>query len=405
MNKSKVDFIADLLSEKRLDASDKEKLFQLAFKELRNLETTDEDLRKKVEALEEKINGEGNGRTKSLKKENENYHNPQKVLGWLQLFTQNDSDIKFSTHLWDDLGRYETINEFFSKINENWKYHKFSILPNYNHNLYYEKVYPFLFQRDLTRLEKDPNEKKEFGWGRGDQLIKIGWQYPNIIKEWCANHFDEKTNKKTPFEMEVPNNVLPSRKIHGIPIKYFEDVVEVFKKEIEFRDNDLYYRIKRLVKKRLSEFNIDENALKSLKGHSFFTNTEYVEKSIDRILYHISKRTENPEVKIYGSITMDKNYFVLEIVHKGSFSDKLLNNNKIQLNKDSGDMLYILRRTLQSLCDYAIESRFREIESGELVSYRIHYLYNGVEEQNWQPFKEKMDKGAEGFKHILNFPL
>ena len=57
MKHSKVDFIADLLHDKRVSSSNKERLFLLAQKELRDMSITDHEILDKLQKLEDHVYG------------------------------------------------------------------------------------------------------------------------------------------------------------------------------------------------------------------------------------------------------------------------------------------------------------------------------------------------------------
>ncbi len=355
---------------------------------------TEEEIEKRLEKV---MDPELELKNKQIKKK---YHNPEKVLEWLKLFTLGYSSIKFSTHIWDEKDLFPTYNNFIEKVNNEFTDKRFSLLQNYSANLYWEKLYPFLFQQKLTSLEQ--SGKKAFGWGQ--HQIKIGWQYPGIIKEWCAENYDEKgIHSQHPFSMEIPDDLKPSVTIHGKTIKTFEDAANLFKKEIEFRDNDLYIGVKIAVKKEVGNFIVDEELLNSLRGCSFYTNTEYILKAVTRILRMIRSRPESQKIQITCHYDESLKEYQLEITHINSFSDKELSHPKIALSEDSGDLIF-LRTILQSLCDFSIESRFKDSQ-GEFTSCRIDYLYKGVDENKWKPKINFINETPQGFKFLLKFPV
>jgi len=398
-NTNKLSFVNNLLDysvKKKVDHKTRERLFSLIGREVENSSMSKEEVEK---IIDEKIAGlvKKDGPSKITKRDK--IHNPEKVVNWLKLFTKEESHIKYSTHLWDD-NKYSSYELFITGLMKEYKEERLKDLENYNYNLFWEKIYPFLFQNKLTAIQI--SGEKPYGWGR--HKIKIGWQFPDVLKEWCSLFFDNKSvGGKKPMEIELPQELLPETRINGKTIKYFEDVVNLFKEEIEFRNNNLYIEVMTLVKQELSLFKINSEELETLKGRSFYTNTEYVIKAISRILKLIKSYPENNQVSIKAFTTMDEKNLILEIFQLNSFSLKELNHPKIKLEDNSGD-LSILRTTLWSLCDFSIESRFRD-EKNNIVSALIEYLYEGVDENNRQPRITIIDKVADGFKYILKFPL
>jgi hypothetical protein len=422
MSKTKYDFIKELLEDKKINQNHRERILELASREIRLEGALEERVQKIEEIIFKKENEENNSElfepyelsneeVSSFKENqkaeifykhsiNEKNHNPRKVVEWLKLFTLHNSSLKYSTHFWDESGLFSEFDDFVKRLDEELVKYKIYELQKYNSNLYWNKLYPFLFQKELTSIEKEG--KRKYGWGQ--HKIGIGWQYPEQIKFWCAEHFDHKVNERyLPFSMELPIDLRPTKPISGKTIVSFEDVVNLFKKEIEFRDNDLYFGVKALVKKELPDYDINLTELENLKGCSFYTNTEYVIKAINRIFWMIKSRSESNRVQITCNFKKDTHEYDFQIIHLNSFSDKELNHPKLLLIENSGD-LYILRRTLQSLCDFSITSRFKD-KNNNLINANIEYLYNGVQQNNWEPKIEKITESIDGFRFNMKFPV
>src|SRR5690554_1549381 len=325
----------------------------------------------------------------------EKFHDRKKVNNWLKYFTRDNTAIKFSTHIWDE-DLYGTYEDYIGKLNDEYQKYDFHSLQKYSPDLYWNKINPFLFQKKLTSLEI--SGKKAFGWGR--YKIGIGWQYPFIVKEFCQKNFDnQNVHGKKPHTLEIPPDLIPNN-IPGKTIKTFENVIDLFKPEIEFRDNQLWVGIKTALKKTLPNHSIDNVSLEKLKGCSFYTNTEYVLKAISRIFNMVKSRSNSKDIKISCFLDLETNQYILEIVHLNSYSDMNINHPKLLAEKN-GD-ISILRTTLLSLCDFSIESRFKN-ENGDDIDARIEYLYDNVNSNNWQPKIEILNQSSEGFKFILKF--
>jgi hypothetical protein len=422
MANDKYNFIKELLGDKKINQNQRERILELASREI-GLEGKLEDRVNKIEEVlfnkeieenilelidtHELINEKAESFNKKLKPEksyknikNEKKHNPKKVVEWLKLFTLDNSTIKYSTHIWDEVGLFSEFEDFVKRLDDELVKYRIYELQKYNPNLYWNKLYPFLFQKELTELQR--NGKTSYGWGQ--YSVGIGWQYPEVLKNWCIEHYDNKgAEAKLPFSMEIPIEFRPIKPIAGKTIVSFEDVVNLFKREIEFRDNDLFIAVKGAIRKELNEYNININELEKLKGCSFYTNTEYVIKAIIRIFWMIKSRPESNRVQITCNYNKDSHEYDLQIIHINSFSDKELSHPKLLLSEDSGD-LYILRTTLQSLCDFSITSRFKD-QNNNLVNACIEYLYNGVQQNNWEPKIEKITESIDGFKFNLKFPV
>jgi hypothetical protein len=310
-------------------------------------------------------------------------HSPKTIVWYLQKFTENTT-IKFTTHFWDSLDKqFKSYKNFIESLNEEFQYYKFYKLPQYNSDLYFNLIFPFLFQ-NKTMKTKNGKEKK-FEWGT--YKLKIGWQFPpNLLNQWCENN-----PNKTPYSMEVPKNLLPESKIDGKQLLYFEDFVEIFKKEIEFRRNDLYYAIKKLTREVDPNFDFDFELI-DLKGLSFYTQTSKIKSAIRKILRNCSKDMSN-KIIISGKYDEIGKTVIIEIIHKNSYSDLPIDSNKLNL-KNQGQLNEI-KKDLWSLCDWSIESRFRE--NNNYKFYRFNYLNSDT-----KPYRKEIDQ-TEGFKHILKF--
>jgi len=437
MANNKYDFIKELLAKKDLSPEKRERILDLASKEFSIEGTLEERIRK----LEEKVNGSPNpidlllgeakrvsiesflteqkfksngkedvmaGVANEVSNNNEvkgelskpishkkKHHDPSKVNKWLKYFTINNTAIKFSTHVWDD-DLYNTYQDFIELLNDERIKYDFHSLQYYNPDLYWDKIYPFLFQNKSTSLEI--TGKKVFGWGR--YKIPIGWQYPSTVRDFCLINFDNKKRKSNaPQTMNLPAELIPQH-VPGRTIKTFEDVIDLFKPEIEFRDNQLWVGIKTALHEVLPGHNINNSLLNKLKGCSFYTNTEYVLKAIKRIFRMIKSRSVSKDLQINCTHDSIRNKYILEILHLDSYCEKHINHDKL-ISNDKGD-LSILKTTLLSLCDFAIESRFKN-ENGDNIYARIDYLYENVDSNQWKPQVTTIDYNPNGFKYILEF--
>jgi|GEM_PF-2147696 len=354
------------------------------------------DVIEEPEVVYPPISGRNKLNSSKIRKRDE--HQPKKIVEWLNLFHQ-ESAIKYSTHLWDDKKLFPTYRDFIKQIQQEFKEYNFYDMPKYNSNLYYEKIYPFLFQYQLTSIEGSGDKK--YSWGR--YKIKIGWQYPKTVQNWCVENYDKPViqNKTTPFEMPIPGDLKPDNPIDGKTIQFFENVIEVFKKEIEFRDNDLYKVFRFLTAKYGRYLDVDQNDIKKLKGVSFYTNTEHIEMALENIFQMIKERATEDSKKVKIRCKKNENSYELEIVHLHSFSLKDLDHPKLQIPENYGSMAG-LRNKFRSLCHFSIQSKFRN-KSGVLGDYEIAYLYDGVKKENWKPKITPLDEEAVGFVYKMIF--
>lgn len=328
-----------------------------------------------------------------------NYHKPAEVSRFLMKFS-SDERLKYTTHIWDSsiLPDYDDFVKQYQEVVLNdpiWK-----ILYDCNKSLRY-LIYNYLFFDGKSKKGKEKDNDNHY-WSKYN--LQVGLCYPpNIIKEWL-----EKNPGKQFFDMPLseykddifyqPNkeSTTPLRIQGEIPV-YFNEVVTAFKHAIEFRDSDLYTMVRRVFS--LPDIKIDTKSLKALKGVSFYTDTQKVEYALKNIANNISNRKEkSTRVSIH---MIDKpDCYELHIIHKDSFSMSSLGDKKLML-KTKGQMFYI-KKSLQSLCDFYVISRFTDHETNSEVDARIDYLY--TENADATPKITKLESGSsEGFEYVLRF--
>lgn len=348
--------------------------------------------------------------TKGLRSSNENevLHNPDFVVNRLKQFT-SDPIMKWTTHFWDiptetdtDVYSLRGIADHFAAVNS--RFDEFVALQKYNNSLWWKVIYPFIFQK---KPSKKGSKEIPFKWGEYD--LKIGWQYPGIVKDWTIANYDQKPSatKKVPFEMPLPSELITNaanqkyRELFGKEIRYFGDAIQMFKREIEFREDtkDLYYEVKALARQELAEFNV--KGLETLKHFFFFTYTAQVLKAMRRIFRMIQSRTEQRDIIIECKKLTEPRLIELKIIHKNSLSHR--NSDDPKITNPSGDLLEVIKNLI-SICDFEIESSFDD------GIFRIKYLSpdTGVKKLNnlyhLRPLKQSLDS-IHGFTYVLKFPI
>jgi len=322
--------------------------------------------------------------TENIVEVEENHiHDPRFVVSILEKFTE-ETHLKYCTHFWDSDERYSNYQIFKGFILDDVRRYSFRLLPRYNSDLYWKIIYPFIIQ-DHDNSKKS-GKKFEYGWGR--HKLKVGYHYPGLVEDWM-----EKNPGQSPFEMPIPKEFQPLDKIEGKSLVYFEDFVDVFKSAIEFRGNDLYYLFREMTDNMLFDFNVNFN---NIKGLSFYTHTHQIEKALKIIFNAIRKYTDVPNIEINGVYDSKEGFVEIEIIHLDSFCDKPIDDLKINLEDRRGDF-YTIKKLLNSLCNWSIESRFRV--GKDYKYYKINYL----NDESIQRIVE-IDE-ALGFTHRLRFYL
>jgi hypothetical protein len=390
---NKIDFINDLLSSKKIHLEEKTKIFNLTKSELKNIEIGNEDIMNRIEKIEESLKNVDKiePERKSLTKQ----HNPKEILSFLKNFNQNTA-LKWSSHIWDTTSKYETIQVFINEIEQNRKDYKFNKLYDYNIDLY-NLLKKFLFNDNKIEFE---DGIPKFGWPNLNE-IKFGWQYPdNSLIEWCKQN-----PSKFPMQYELPEKLKYYKKINGKRISTFEDVLTVFKTEIEFRENYLYNQLQ-IKLAFINDFNVNE--ISHLKGIQFYTYTRGIMNGIGKIFTFFKGNEMFKNIQIQSETI--GNIFVLRITQLDSFPLKRINPDE-PLNFIGGHLNPIINDFF-SLCDYSIITKFKTINEdvfyGELKI--LHDNSEGIIEKNdikhleTNPLLLKIDENqVKGFTHQLTF--
>jgi histidine kinase-like protein len=434
MNNKKVDFIADLLKSKKISANDKERLFSLSVLELKAMSNSDIDLRKdidelkqivysrqtelpKVEVVADKIVLEAANEkrtdtdidiklpeiTYESVNQNEGHgnktlmtHAPKTVTEFLDNFRQN-TDLKWTTHNWDET-KYDTIQDFIDGLNASKEYQKLFSLNVRLYNLINYFIYS-------PKTPLDDAGVPKYGWeGLGD--IKIGWQFPSsLLIAWSRENYDNKEQRKYPFEYDLPKGFRPKRPVKGKMIQTFENVVDLFKTEIQFRDHYLYDELNKR-RSRMKDFSII--GLESFPQLDFYTYTRGVLGAIDEILQQVKKNETHKTIIFSQRVSDDR--LIIDITHADSFPSRMLNTKN--LSSFLGGGLQAIAEQLFSLCNFSVLSKFKNEENSD-VSGELCITYNGtLGELNGKsivlktsPTFKALDSVPVGFTYRLSFYL
>lgn len=317
-------------------------------------------------------------------------HDPMPIVNFLHQFTESKAlALKYTVHYWD------------KDINGEYPYQNFDDFKSSYLKLLNDKDGRPLEQIRLLceHLWKTirnflVNDDAKFTWS--EHKLKIGFN--KYLKGWM-----DINPKKQPFSMPInafPEEIRPGL-INGKELIYFGDAVDIFKHCIEFRDNDFYFAVKRIFGEN-PDFSIDINEFKSLKGRSFYTDTEMVKEALSLIAHNIFPRSSFPKLSIRCKMINDLGYnkLRLTILQEDSFSDREINDSKILGNMEEGDLSRIIKK-LTNICDFSVESRFRS--DNKEKHFRINYL---IPQKSDTPMIEEIDEyPCLGFTYILTFYL
>ena len=308
------------------------------------------------------------------------FSNDKPIFRFLHQFAEANA-LKFTTHTWE-------------KDIETQKF------PYKDFDDFKEKYTPYLDDKwgnEIVRLDKELwlcvknfllNDDPNFHWG--EHQIRIG--YNKYLKLWMDNHPTEQ-----PFAMplsEFPEDYIPSpigRKV----LSYFNDVVNLFKQCIEFRDDTLYD----VVRKQFKDKNVNKEMLATLQGVTFYTDTWKVKESIRIISGNMRPEYDEFEISCITENTKEAKTIKLEILQVGSFSNRDITDDKITaMDKDC--TMASLQTKLRNLCSLAVESTFKV--KGEIKPLHINYL---TTDKNVPAMFELNSDQCRGFKYILTFNI
>ncbi len=295
-------------------------------------------------------------------------HNPNKLIHHLNKFALK-VPLKWTTHDWDfdriDRIGYADFDEFLKGVQNQFQSMKNDL----------DKLSPNLAKKIHTFIV-DSKPEKEYSWS-SDVNINYGWCSLKGLEEHCNN------NKKPQlFKLSQPivfdNNEITT----------FGDVMNLFKKEIEIRnENDM---LESIIDKHTNlgrKFKVEKN---KLNGRTFYTDVEAFNSALNKIFSEIKKREQYNEIKVEALQADDSSYIDLRIVQVGSEAHRTAKDLLKEAN--DGDFQSI-KSLLTNLCDWSVESSY------EGKHYRVNYLISDRNEQQI----EKLDNKPIGFTHILRF--
>lgn len=347
------------------------------------------------------------------------YHNPKETVGLLNKFSE-DTNLKYATHIWDfdpESGKENVDrNKFIQSVEKELKDFKFQeILKKNGLTYFYWTIYNFLLEENK-------------GWNTntwGEHKLKFGWNNKCLIDYFQNNPTDQPANFEIPsqflpieYSQEfwdsyrnkknknqtidiLERDIIGNKKINGRFLKYFEDYINLFKAEIEFRGNMLHYLMEEEFTDKLKglEYNIE---IKGVKGASIYTCTSQIKQAIKIIVSNLKARPEKQkQIQILGHQISEDGSFEILITDVGSFSEASLRYNKLRLEVGQ---LKAIRNNLRGLCDFSIISSFKD-DDNELGYYELKYLTIDRPEftNEEDPFIPVKIDNALGFTYKLKF--
>lgn len=296
-------------------------------------------------------------------------HNPEKLVKILSRFSKEEP-LKFTTHSWDT-NKFDDFNDFINDVKQKFKEIEFD-LKDMSPNLF-RKINIFLFEKNIsnnTLWSKNP--KVNYGWSNLDGL-----------SEFC-------NSGGKPSNFILPENIKILSGHKTKLLKYFGDVIDLFKQEIEIRED--FGNLQNIFAKA-QEF-WDEKGLNILLSLSDFDKQFYTDVEIfsnvlnDRVFETMSKRINYPDIRV--SCKNDGDIIEIKIVQINSFSNK--SPEELLKEVNDGDFAEI-KASLTNLCDWSIENSFNN------KYYRINYLHS----TDIDIIQGNINEHPEGFTYIFRF--
>jgi len=331
----KYSFISDLMKNKSLTHSQKERLYELIGKDIiRNLDQKGDNIfqelrviKNKMELIERNVNKENNNNKQNLTKKRTKTHNPKEMLKFLFQFSSQEG-YKWFTHK-PDL-RIDEIN-YLSKL-ESIKKYKMPFDIN---------IATYMFMRSFFLKDKNSNDK-------------LNIFYPNFTTELTYSNEKILTKIKkgiNPFDIVID----------GI---YFADVINKFKNAIEFRSDNDKYKFNTLfmdfITNNLS-IDINEKYTDDFKNNSKSLST-YIDvnnffRGINLILKEWLNKYKSLSNELIIDLKNENDYYLLSFFQKGGEIQNKPTSTK--LNGLAGDF-NTLRKYWFSIVDLEIKADFAE---------------------------------------------
>lgn len=382
MKKDKYDFILDLIENKKLNSSQKERVLRLSAEEmkkdgvtfderLRKIEEGDKketELRKRIEEIEKKLkeeikNSDENDRVerKQVKK-----HNPKETYELLSYFSSIDGGMKNLTHSFNY--GYITYEDLMKQCRGEFEQGF--------------KKYPNVPEALLKRIEEFAfSENPNWYIMRGKEKIdkKVGWSEPAFVKWYKEKQTHPANDAYYNSEMIVP-----------------------FKETIQVR-SDLGNLIKLIdeLSNRVFKNSINLTIKESVHTAQFYTDVDRLGLAIYHIFMAIKQASEKnfcDEVEI--DFKIKDGIKVLEIIHLDSKPTKNVNDFDF-IGGDLGNV----QKYLWGLCNYDVLAKF---QAGEFQKVILSDKYGEIEKnketgkwvgKNYPITSEEV----KGFTHVLKF--
>jgi hypothetical protein len=371
---SKIEFISDLLKDKNIGISEKEKLFSLIAKELQNYDDNDVLLFSEIKRIKQHIglypneSSEGDKRIESaINNDLPEFINPKGNAIFLKEYNQNVI-LKSTTHNIDS-NLLQSINEYLKTDHYDFNLHLTAIHNEFQNltNKYFGKTSRGLVPKIKAYLitSKEWSEDKlTLSWGSDD------------LKHWAESHPGQCPNPDQ--DISYDGFSFERKKLkNGIYLTNMCDLVLFFKKQVTIRlDNNLYDLCKEW------SFNyrdkVDFNFDKLSKNIEFFTDTEKLKQIFKHIIFLcIAVDTSSkPQIELSLSESNDSSMIIFSILHKNSIFGKTPDNT---LNRYGNTFTGLINNQINGLCNFGVRANFGNDKYAYLTLWPRTRNYDDIE--------------------------
>ena len=374
---NKISFITELLNSKKIESSQKERLFMLTANELKKNNETDKKILAEIEAIKKQIANVNERKEVVLENENiqldglinSDYMSPKDLKDFLIEYNQNYV-LKYTCHLIDG-DALVNINSLTKTSEYNFEKH-LKLIKNEFFNLrekYKTKINNYILALFGEYLNNYIKGDKEKGWSSDN--IKITWSSEELIA-WASLNPGICPNPDPTLDSN-PFNFQPFRINNQLTrVQNFNDIVLHFKSLFHIRrDNSLKAAIDLVNNNYFLDINeIDCSDIR--ENIEFFTDIDKVKQAYKKIIEMCNEfhNNINPAVKPVFSLSLkeENDTIIFSILHKNSVFGKTSKNTVSR----EGEKITKLRKLINGVCDMYLKADFGNDDYAEIN------LWNGV---------------------------
>lgn len=366
MAKNKYDFIAEIFEKKSLNHSQKERMYKLIAKEIKEVETKDSEILKRIEEIENRLSKlheeERAPKSSVVDSKKIPVPNPKHVADFMSLFNQRDG-LKYLTHDYDENSEFR-IDEFLKSANKVFTQTTEKI--NIPQSLW-RIVKQFAFDSEQTKWISISEDYKKY------IPIETGWA-SRELRDWS------KQNNLHPIRNEKYKKIINDfKRITRVESPNLEKLISI--------------TLEKTFREELDEFEIER---KDLSKADFYTHVGFLQTALQAIFEEIKKYSTTPDRKKisikYERTFSNDGYYLRQIIitHHNSSPPKEL---KLLLKEwqEKGNMGKI-KEKLYGYCHWSVETLIEDTPT----------KVNILRERDF-PEYEIIEPKPDGFTHILTF--